>query len=263
MHEIKDKFHIKELKKYYHYNHSSNYVFLGHRHQDIELNIILDGEMEITCEQGIYKVKKGEMILVPSYAFHQNRVTGNTNAEMVVVQFDVSVPVIHNNFFVCSMDNDIQSLVNMFCKEMEVNSRTRNGDCIAISENALKLLEVFLQYSFGGEKISKLRENENSLVYNRAVRYMQENLNSKLTVADIAHECGVCTTTLKKFFAYYTGKGCISFFNELKLERAKELLQGGKSCLEVSEELGYSSQGYFSRKFRQMYGDVPVKYRKL
>lgn len=260
---IKNKFHIKSLNKYYHYNHKPDYVFTGHRHGDLEVNVILNGSMEITCEDGIYSVGKGEMVLMPSFAFHQNRVKGNRPAEMIVIQFEAREQIVSNFFSVYSMDNNTNSLLKMFMNEMESDSVNTEGDCVDVSESALNLLEVFLQYSFDNEKFSVNEVNGNSFIYNKAVKYMQENLHRKLTVSDIAKECRVCSTTLKKLFSYYTGMGCISFFNEMKLKQAKELLVDGKSCMEVSEELGFSSQGYFSRRFKKMYGEVPVMYRKL
>jgi two-component system response regulator YesN len=49
------------------------------------------------------------------------------------------------------------------------------------------------------------------------------------------------------------------------MEYAKEQLQGcpEKTARVISEELGYSSQYYFSRAFKKIEGVSPIEYRKL
>ena len=69
-------------------------------------------------------------------------------------------------------------------------------------------------------------------------------------------------TTVKNIFSYYTGRGCITYFNELKLDKAKELLSEGQSCAHVSNALGFSSQAYFSKRFKQMFGSLPSDIKK-
>lgn len=264
MYEVINKFRISKLNKYYHYIHKSDYVFLGHRHSELELNIILSGSMEITCGDSVFKAEKGNMVLIPPGVFHQNRVTDKECAEMIVIQFEMVDALLGRSFSVFSLTSDTENLLRIFCKEIENNFVTGvNGDLICITDASKKLFEVFLQYSVGHEEKIYTQRDENSAIYNTAVKFMLDNVSEKLLISDIARRCGVCTTTLKNIFSYYTGRGCMTYFNELKLDMAKALLAEGKSCADVSAVLGFSSQAYFTKRFKLFYNILPSQVKKL
>lgn len=262
MFEIKNEFKIDKISEYYHYIHKNDYVFYGHRHYDAEINIILSGVIEIACGDGAFCVEEGNMVLIPPETFHQNRVTGNKNVEMVVVHFEICDMPFLEKTAVFAMNEDIGKLVKIFCKDMEQNTTPKADDCFFINDSAKKLFEIILQYASVNKICLHDKESETTSIYNSAVKFMQENICDKLLVSDIAKNCGVCTTTLKNVFSYYTGRGCITYFNELKIEKAKEMLNSGKSCGYVSSVLGFSSQAYFSKRFKQIYGIAPSKVKR-
>jgi AraC-like DNA-binding protein len=49
----------------------------------------------------------------------------------------------------------------------------------------------------------------------------------------------------------------------LRLERAASMLERSSQTLaRIAEQLGYSSQFHFSRRFKQLYGVAPSRYRE-
>lgn len=258
---IKNKFQIKEILEYHHYYHNDGYVFQGHRHFESEINIIVSGELEIASSAGVYCVKKNEMVLIPPSTFHRNRVIGNSPCELIVIHFTEDNRIPRNKFVVFRTDNDTAALVKMFIRDMEQNAVIKSGACVSYNETSQKLLELIIQYSSGNDLIKREEKSELPTVHNRAIKYMLDHFPENITVEDIARECGVSMTTLKSHFSRYIGKGIISFYNELKLEQAKRLLLSGKTCSEVTEELMFSSQGYFTRCFKNFYGVTPMKFK--
>jgi AraC family transcriptional regulator, transcriptional activator for feuABC-ybbA operon len=58
-----------------------------------------------------------------------------------------------------------------------------------------------------------------------------------------------------------TGYPIITYFNKMKIEKAKELLiEGNKKVKEVAYELGYTNEFYFSRMFKRIEGLSPIKF---
>lgn len=52
------------------------------------------------------------------------------------------------------------------------------------------------------------------------------------------------------------------YITEQKIERAKELLTSGNTDIqEIAEQLGFSSNSYFSYMFRRHVGVTPGEYR--
>ena len=95
------------------------------------------------------------------------------------------------------------------------------------------------------------------------VEYLQGRIGQELTVEQIARDCLIGTSVLKRLFRQYMGQGVMAYFNLMKLSRAKELLRSGNMTVaEVAESLGFSSQFYFSRLFKQKNGISPTEYRE-
>jgi len=261
MPDLKNKFHIKEIREYYHYSHERDYTFPGHRHFETEINIILSGELEVTCGTGIYSAQKNEMILIPPSTFHCNRVIGNNPCEVIVIHFVEEIFVTETHFGIYKMDENSLAILRMFVSDMDLSAAKTDSSLISYNEMSHKLLEILVQYSSESKLIKHDARSELPTVYNRIIRYMLDKFPENITINDIAKECGVGKTTLKNSFSHYTGKGVISFYNELKLEHAKRLLDSGKTCSEVTEELMFSSQGYFTRCFKSFYGETPIKFK--
>ncbi|MHB1210374.1 MAG: helix-turn-helix transcriptional regulator [Acidimicrobiales bacterium] len=63
----------------------------------------------------------------------------------------------------------------------------------------------------------------------------------------------------RKFLAAY-GETPYSYLMTRRIERAKELLRHGVSVTDACAEVGYSSLGSFSSRFREITGETPTQY---
>jgi len=250
------------LRHYYHHIHPKDYSFPGHRHTNYEFNAIFDGEMQMTCDEHIFKLSKGDFIIQPPYSFHMNRVLGDTPAEILVVNFTVSNADFCATPFMGEMDGDTFKLLEIFSHDMEKYSvLSKAGRCVEIRRSAQKLFETYIDYISETPPKFTVLPGDKSRIYSIAVKYMNEHISDWLSIDDISKECKVCGTKLKSVFSQYTGKGCIEYFGEMKMEHAKRMLAEGKSCSEISEFLGFSSQSYFSKKFKQIIGITPSDFK--
>lgn len=92
--------------------------------------------------------------------------------------------------------------------------------------------------------------------------YVQEHMDSDVNMAVIANELNLSYTYFSKLFRQETGKSFSAYVVEVKMQRAKEMLQSGKSIGEISDYLGYGTQQNFSRAFSNYWGGSPNSYRK-
>ncbi len=248
-----------KLEYCHRYDFESGYTFTGHRHLSFELNAVISGEIEITCDENVYILGANDFILIPRGVFHRNRITTNST-EMTVVEFfcdslDFDFPKIGK------MDDFESSLFDVFMRDTSMRSLREDGQFCSISPSSRKLFEVFLDYIYTANEENEHRGGAQSATYGKALAFMKKNIRQNISVSDIARECNVCATSIKKAFSHYTGMGCIDFFGGLKLEEARKMLRAGKSCAEVSSLLGYSSQAYFSKKFKTHFGIAPSKVK--
>jgi len=94
-------------------------------------------------------------------------------------------------------------------------------------------------------------------------KYMDQNIRQHLSVSSIAKHFSLSESTLKKMFSTDAGCGVTDFFNNMKIEKAKEYIrEDEKNFTQISDELGFSSIHYFSRLFKKKTGMTLTEYRR-
>ncbi len=92
----------------------------------------------------------------------------------------------------------------------------------------------------------------------RIVALMHERLRDNWTVAGMASQSGVTMQHLRRLFLKVTGKNPKAYYDEMRLDYARQLLpMGWLNVGEVAEELGYSSAFHFSRAYKARFGVSP------
>ena len=96
----------------------------------------------------------------------------------------------------------------------------------------------------------------------RAIERMHEALGGGLSLAQMARLARVGERRFRQVFARATGQSPKQFYDALRLEHARRLLELGiHNVSEVAERLGYSSPFHFSRAFVRRFGLPPSKAR--
>ena len=98
---------------------------------------------------------------------------------------------------------------------------------------------------------------------NKARLRIREALESNLTIQQIAEELGVSYSNFRKLFKEHTGLSPATYQQDLKLQRAKELLSTtALSVKEIASRLNFDSPDYFSAKFKIKTGRKPSDMRR-
>lgn len=98
----------------------------------------------------------------------------------------------------------------------------------------------------------------------RARLRIREALESDLTIQQLAEDLGVSYSNFRKLFKQYTGLSPALYQQDLRLQRAKELLSTTKmSIKEIAYRLNFESPDYFSSKFRMKMGQKPSEFRQM
>ncbi len=97
---------------------------------------------------------------------------------------------------------------------------------------------------------------------NQARILMHENIESVMTVQEIAAAIGTGYSSFRKNFKKYTGMSPASYFQDLKLQKAKDLLRmTNLPVKEIAYRLNFQSADYFSTKFHKKTGKRPSDFR--
>lgn len=96
----------------------------------------------------------------------------------------------------------------------------------------------------------------------KCLRYIDDNLHSRITLSHLSESCGLSTRYLSKLFREAVGVSAPEYILQKKLETAANMLIMTNSGLaEISECLGFSSPSAFGVHFKEKYGATPRVYR--
>ncbi|MET3131006.1 transcriptional regulator GlxA family with amidase domain [Oxalobacteraceae bacterium GrIS 1.11] len=96
-----------------------------------------------------------------------------------------------------------------------------------------------------------------------AVTLMEANIEEPLSTDDIANLVGLSRRQLERLFKQYLGSLPSRYYLELRLQRARQLLQGThNSIVQVGLMCGFSSGSHFSTAFGALFGHTPREERQ-
>jgi transcriptional regulator GlxA family with amidase domain len=97
----------------------------------------------------------------------------------------------------------------------------------------------------------------------KSIEWFLSKIGQPISIHDLANDMCVSYRTLNRRFLETTGRSPLAYLHELRIERAKELLE----CTEqVQEEItlavGYEDLSSFRRLFKRSAGITPAQYRQ-
>lgn len=104
----------------------------------------------------------------------------------------------------------------------------------------------------------------NTYIVKNAKIYTKEHfMDPDLSLQEVADAVGISRTYFSKVFKELTGEKYWDYLTQYRVNQARILLtETNMTQAEISEKIGYSSVYHFSRKFKEIVGVSPNKYRK-
>lgn len=95
----------------------------------------------------------------------------------------------------------------------------------------------------------------------KIMKYINKNYSSDISLKSIADNFYLNPSYVSQLFKKETGTTYSKYLVQLRIEKAKELLQNsGLSISEISEATGFNDYFYFLKTFKKMVGVSPGKY---
>ncbi len=130
------------------------------------------------------------------------------------------------------------------------------GDLLELSRLLVPVLDRFIACTF---ELSNVKNRD--LLY-RAISYIRHNYHGDIALQDVASDVGLAPTYFSKLFGEEMGCSFTDYLNQVRIEAAKLLMQDTLSLAEVSQRVGFNDQSYFSKVFRRLEGQSPLKWRR-
>lgn len=132
--------------------------------------------------------------------------------------------------------------------------------------NRLGSLEQIVEWiKWFGERVSAVLKRRSEVRLDRnvelAMKYVREHYREKISQGQVADALKISQGYLSSIFKKHTGRSFTDYVNEVKIERAKELIGTHQYMMyEISDMLGYETQYYFSTVFKKVVGCTPKEY---
>ncbi|MHB8063389.1 MAG: response regulator [Ruminiclostridium sp.] len=112
-------------------------------------------------------------------------------------------------------------------------------------------------------RINNFNNKIQKITLRKAIDYIHEHYNEQVTLNEVAENIYVTTYYISRMFKKELGTNFVDYLNDIRIEKAKELLKDIKyKTYEVAELVGISSPHYFSKLFRKHAGITPSEYRE-
>lgn len=144
--------------------------------------------------------------------------------------------------------------------QMQLNAIAA-AEQMTTTEEILKL-QTDLAFELTRE-VAEIKKNESySRIVQNAIQIINRDIYGNINTQDIAKELFVSRGHLSKKFHQETGYTLNDFIVYVKIREAKKLLLHSSMSLdEISRKLGFSTQSYFTKVFREATGSTPRHYR--
>lgn len=97
----------------------------------------------------------------------------------------------------------------------------------------------------------------------RVLKFIDENLARPISLNEVAEAAFLSPSYLSQLLKKQTGQAFVEWLTARRMQRARELLaHTGDRVSAIANAVGFSDEAYFARRFHQLFGMSPSKYRK-
>ena len=248
-----------------------------HSHDFLELVVFLAGTGKYRIDDELYDVAEGDLLILNPGVRHQFLLFEDN--EMPTTEFfigfsDIQLVGQERNLFplpepgnLLHTAGELRQKLFKLCSSIEAeNAVSRQGRYFMLKAYLMQLLLTVIRdqsepvaytggYSF--ESVNR------KYVVEQIVSYFEEHYDEKISLDQIAGNMYLSPYYVARIFKSETGDTPIHHLINIRLEKARELLESGEamSIQKVAASVGYDDAYYFSKLFKKRYGVPPSKVR--
>jgi len=236
-----------------------------HTHSLFELLYIVSGDATHVIEGRMYRLKKGDLVLIRPSKYHFLQINSEQPYERFNILFDPQLHGIHS----AERIPDTLEVVNLSNNPMAADMFQRldfyhqNTDRDTF-ETVLKLIlnELFINLSVFSDSIRR-QENIISPVLTKALEYINQNLFTLGSVEEVADALFISTSYLFHLFRNSLHQSPKKYINDKRLLAARRKILAGQRPSAVYKECGFREYAAFYRGYCAFFGHAPSQDKPI
>lgn len=249
-----------------------------HSHDHLELAYVVAGAGKYHIEGEMYNVKEGDLLIINPGVKHQALLSEDSETpttEFFVGVSDFQLPgypfnylPVPGNGHIMHTAGEFKQKISRLCSAMETeNTVCKEGRYFMLKAYLMQMLLLIIREqcetispagSYAFESVNK------KYVVEQIVSYLEDHYNEKISLDQIAENMYLSPFYISKIFKSEIGDTPIRHLINIRLEKAKELLESGDSgsIQAVAAMVGYDDAYHFSKLFKKRYGISPSQAKK-
>lgn len=127
-----------------------------------------------------------------------------------------------------------------------------------------KLLSVSEEIFASLDRYERENIGEKTEWIGRVKTYVKEHYaEASLSVGELAERFHFSLSHFSRIFKQEVGAGVFEYIQNIRIEKAKEMLMAGKSTEETAKGVGFLDRGPFIKAFKKIEGTTPSQYRRM
>lgn len=269
-------------------NHDDLWSFEGkhvpiHWHNDLEINLLREGEALFQVYQKNYRVRSGEGFLLNRNVPHSCSSLGNAHVRYSTIlvrpdflygDFGSDVerncfrPFLQNSAVPCihltgaeGKEADILQKLNQveevfdqkaFCYELKIRGLLCEAFSMILYEHRQELTKFVPANQLELERLEKM------------LNHLNTHFTEVISLQELADQIHLSREVCCRLFKKMTGKTITRYLEEYRANKSFPLVQSGQySMTQIAEIVGFSNPSRFASAFRRNFGYNPGEYNSL
>ena len=237
-----------------------------HYHEEYVVGVIERGQYEFYFEGDTVRIHRGEVVLInpqeihSGYAIDVDGWSYRTFYPAVTLMRQIAqemtgngwqLPVFHKPII---KDMQVSRAILQAHYAMEANAPRLTTD--ELLRDALSLL--IARHASHKPVLPKIADARQTI--KQVQDYMQTHFADDITLDDLAEVAGYSPFYLSRMFRRTTGLPPHKYLTQIRVHRARDLLNSGLSIADAAVDVGFADQSHLTRWFKRIMGVTPGQY---
>lgn len=240
--------------------------FPNHFHDYYVIGFVEDGERMLSCKNQVYTIRKGHVLLFNPGDSHAciQRGGGALDYRCLNIAEDVMLDLAEEITGRRALPGFSQNVIvdeEVTCYLRPLHELLMKGSREFDREESLLLLlsRLIQEYGQPFERCVPACREE----IEKVCTWMEQHYNQRISLDQLCRCAGLSKSTLLRAFARAKGVTPYRYLENIRIGRAKKLLEQGLPPIEAALQTGFSDQSHFTNYFSRMMGFAPGYYHGL
>jgi len=240
--------------------------FPNHFHEYYVIGFVEKGERCLSCKNQEYVIKKGNIVLFnpgDNHACVQSD-EGTLDYRGFNISKDVMLDLAEEVTGKRELPGFSENVIydeEVACYLHPLHELVMKGSCEFGKEESLLLLLSLLIQQYGQPFENCVPECRDEI--ERACAFMEQHYAERIYLDQICRHAGLGKSALLRAFTKSKGVTPYSYLENIRIGKAKKLLEQGMPPIEAALQTGFSDQSHFTNYFNRFIGLAPGVYREI